>query len=140
MDTLEVRVLGNGRLPTRSKEFDAGLDLYASHDTTVVPGKVSVVSTDICVNVSPGFYARVAPRSGMAVKGIDVGAGVIDAGYNGILKVVMYSFTEQYHVHTGDKIAQLIVSPIAVPEPVSVTTFTKIHGTRGSDGFGSSGQ
>ena len=75
--TLQVELIG-GTLPKRSSDEAAGLDLYASKDQTIQPGTRALVDTGIRIKLPSGTYGRIAPRSGMSVKGIDVSAGVID--------------------------------------------------------------
>jgi dUTP pyrophosphatase len=66
-----------------------------------------------------GTYGQIAPRSGLFVKGIDIGAGVIDSDYRGELQVVVINHASQlFSIHTDDRIAQLIVKKIAFPMPV----------------------
>ena len=78
-------------LPTRANDSDAGYDLYAIQDMIVGPmDKAIIVPTGISIEIPKGYYGRVAPRSGLAVKnGIDVLAGVIDSGYRGEIGVVL---------------------------------------------------
>ena len=71
-------------LPTRGSTSSAGLDLYSIEDLSILPGKRVLARTGLAVAVPQGFYGRVAPRSGLAVKnGLDVLAGVIDSDYRG---------------------------------------------------------
>jgi dUTP pyrophosphatase len=79
----------------------------------------SLVQLEIKVALPVGTYGQIAPQSGLSVKGIDIGAGVIDSDYRGELQVVVINHTNQpFSVHTGDRIAQLIVKKIAFPTPV----------------------
>lgn len=84
------------RLPTRGSSLAAGYDLYSSQQVTIKKGGRAVVQTGIRIKVPQGCYGRVAPRSGLAVKhGIDVGAGVVDEDYRGLLGVVLFNFGEE---------------------------------------------
>jgi len=73
----------------------------------IAPHSKSLVSTGIAMAVPAGNYARIAPRSGLAVKNfIDVGAGVVDADYRGEVKVLLFNFGEtEFKVNVGDRIA-----------------------------------
>jgi hypothetical protein len=85
-----------------------------------------------------GTYGQIAPRSGLSVKGIDIGAGVIDSNYRGELQVVVINHTSQpFSIHIGDRIAQLIVKKIAFPSPVRA--FNLDQTSRGTSGFGLTG-
>lgn len=84
-------------LPTRGSALAAGYDLYSSETLTLpARGGRKVVQTGIRIKVPSGTYGRVAPRSGLAVKhGIDVGAGVVDEDYRGLLGVLLFNFGEE---------------------------------------------
>jgi dUTP pyrophosphatase len=132
-------------LPIRTVEGSAGYDL-SSVERVVIPARNrAVVSTGLRISIPEDCYARVAPRSGLAVKkGIDVGAGVVDSGYTGVVGVVLFNFgSEEFVVEIGDRIAQLILERIYTPEWVEVDTVTQLSETtlskRGDNGFGSSG-
>jgi dUTP pyrophosphatase len=132
-------------LPSRGSEYAAGLDLSAA-ESTIVPGNGgrALVATDLRMACPPGTYLRIAPRSGLAYKyGIDVGAGVIDADYRGPVGVILFNFSPQdFVVNRGDRIAQAILEQICIPGPivdVPISETLPVIGTRGSDGFGSTG-
>jgi dUTP pyrophosphatase len=132
-------------LPSRGSEYAAGLDLSAA-ESTIVPGNGgrALVATDLRMACPPGTYIRIAPRSGLAYKhGIDVGAGVIDADYRGPVGVILFNFSPQdFVVNRGDRIAQAILEQICIPGPivdVPISETLPVIGTRGSDGFGSTG-
>lgn len=122
------------KLPTRGSAQAAGYDLYACEDALIPKGGRAVVQTGIHIALPEGHYGRVAPRSGLAVKhGIDVGAGVVDADYRGLLGVVLFNFgSDDFQctcakltpVHAGDRIAQLLIEKISTPsvEEVDVRT------------------
>lgn len=102
-------------------------------------GGRAIVPTDISIAIPPGTYARVAPRSGLAVKhGIDVGAGVVDYDYRGPLGVVLFNFgKEPFEVKAGDRIAQLVLERIVTPDVEEVEELDSTE--RGAGGFGSTG-
>jgi len=93
---LKVKKLSeHGRLPVRGSAKAAGYDLFAAHATKVPAKGKELVKTDIAIAVPTGYYGRVAPRSGLAVKNfIDVGAGVVDEDYRGPLGVVLFNFSD----------------------------------------------
>lgn len=97
------------------------------------------MQTGIHIALPEGHYGRVAPRSGLAVKhGIDVGAGVVDSDYRGLLGIVLFNFgTEDFQLHAGDRIAQLVIEKISNPEVEEVESLEATE--RGSGGFGSTG-
>lgn len=86
-----------------------------------------------------GTYGRVAPRSGLAAKhGIDTMAGVIDADYRGQVGVILANLSDtDFEIKEGDRIAQLIIEKIVMPEVVVVEKLAE--SVRGAGGFGSTG-
>ena len=100
----------------------------------------AAVATGIAVAIPPSYYGRIAPRSGLSVKyNIEVGAGVVDAGYRGELIVKLYNHgDDNYLVRAGDRVAQLIVTHIYQGELEVVETLPGSE--RGAAGFGSSGR
>ncbi|XP_064596191.1 deoxyuridine 5'-triphosphate nucleotidohydrolase-like [Liolophura sinensis] len=129
----------NAYTPTRGSKYAAGYDLYSAEDTVVPAKGKQMVPTDIQIAVPEGCYGRVAPRSGLAVKHfIDVGAGVIDQDYRGNVRVVLFNFgSEDFKVSKGDRIAQLIMEKICIPELKECKTLDVTE--RGDGGFGSTG-
>ena len=138
--------------PVRGSSDAAGYDLHAfdeelqktDADTTplgvVHAHSRAIVKTGISVAIPEGYYGRVAPRSGLAVKaGIDVGAGVIDRDYRGEVGVVLFNHSDKDFTYSnGDRIAQLILTAYASP---AVTVVDNLDDTyRGSGGFGSTGK
>ncbi|HZT85015.1 MAG TPA: dUTP diphosphatase [Gaiellaceae bacterium] len=142
MTELQVKRLhAEATLPTRAYEGDAGLDLSACERVELGPGERAVVSTGLAVAIPEGHAGLVLPRSGLAVRhGISkVNApGLIDAGYRGELKVVLLNTdrNERFVVEPGMRIAQLVVVPVALPEPREVAELPASE--RGERGFGSS--
>ncbi len=140
---LPVRRLdGRGTLPTRAHDGDAGLDLCALESTELVPGGRAQVRTGIAVEIPPGHAGLVLPRSGLAARhGIALvnSPGLIDSGYRGELRVLLLN-TDREHacrVQAGDRIAQLVVIAVALPEVLEVQELPE--SPRGAGGFGSSG-
>lgn len=141
---LRVAKLKDGAsLPSRAHEGDAGLDLYACESAHIGPGERWSVGTGIGVEVPEGHAGLVLPRSGLARDhGIALvnGPGLIDAGYRGELRVLLLNTdpAETFRVEPGERIAQLLIVPIAIAEPVEVDALTE--SVRGRGGFGSSGR
>jgi dUTP pyrophosphatase len=134
------RLHPEARLPARGSAGAAGLDLYAVERVTIAAGGRAAVRTGLAVAIPAGFYGRVAPRSGLAVRhGIDVLAGVIDSDYRGeILCALVNHGREPFEVEPGARVAQLVVEAIATPEPVWAEDLEET--ARGAAGFGSTGQ
>ncbi|XP_019869645.1 deoxyuridine 5'-triphosphate nucleotidohydrolase isoform X2 [Aethina tumida] len=125
--------------PVRGSDKAAGYDLKSAF-AYVVPAKgKEIIDTGIKIQLPEGCYGRIAPRSGLAAKNfIDVGAGVVDEDYRGILKVVLFNHGDNdFAVQPGDRIAQLICEKIYYPKLVEVKELTDT--ARGEGGFGSTG-
>lgn len=133
------RLHSEARLPSRGSEHAAGLDLCAVERVTLAPGARAAVRTGLAVAIPFGFYGRVAPRSGLAVRhGIDVLAGVIDSDYRGeILCALVNHGSEPFEIEPGARVAQLVVEAIATPEPAWADDLEETE--RGAGGFGSTG-
>ena len=141
---LRVAKLREGAtVPTRAHPGDAGLDLYACEPAHIGPGERWSVATGVGVEIPEGHAGLVLPRSGLAREhGIALvnAPGLIDSGYRGELKVLLLNTdpAETFRIEPGDRIAQLVVAPIALPAPVEVEALTE--SVRGRGGFGSSGR
>jgi dUTP pyrophosphatase len=141
---LEVtRLRDEARLPTRAHQGDAGLDLYAAEAARLGPGERASVGTGIAITIPAGHAGLVLPRSGLAKRhGITLpnAPGLIDSGYRGELRVLLLNAdrNEAFEVGPGDRIAQLLVTPVADAEPVDVEALDETP--RGLAGFGSSGR
>jgi dUTP pyrophosphatase len=141
---LPVRKLKEGAtLPTRAHEGDAGLDLCACEAAHIGPGERWGVATGIAVEIPDGHAGLVLPRSGLArVHGITLvnSPGLIDAGYRGEIRVLLVNTdpAETVRIESGARIAQLVVAPVATPEPIEATAISDT--ARGGGGFGSTGR
>ena len=130
-------------LPTRAHKGDAGLDLYACEAAHIGPGERWSIGTGVGVEIPEGHAGLVLPRSGLAKEhGIALvnAPGLIDSGYRGELRVLLLNTdpAEIFRVEPGDRIAQLVIAPIVLAEPVEVETLA--GSPRGDGGFGSSGR
>ena len=124
--------------PTRATAGSIRYYLYSPVGITLSAGCCVLVPTDIALQCPKGVYPRVAPRSSMACRFTDVGAGVVDIDYTGNVKVVMMNHSEQdIEVSQGQRIAQFVLTRYEVPETVEVQSFKPTE--RGTGGFGSTG-
>jgi len=139
---LKVKFLDNGlssKLPTKADSGCAGYDVFSDSDIIVEKNTRKLIPTGICVEIPKYYYLRVAPRSGLSLKGIDVGAGVVDSSYRGELKILLINNSgNDYHVLQGDKIAQLIMERCSNAKVELVQTLNDT--SRGFGGFGSTGR
>jgi deoxyuridine 5'-triphosphate nucleotidohydrolase len=127
-------------IPSKGSDLSAGFDLSASRPATIPAGGRAIVHTDLSIACPPGTYARIAPRSGLAIKkGIDCGAGVVDADYRGPVGVILFNLDSEnvFEVQKGDRIAQLILEKISMAGLKEVNDLDATE--RGAGGFGSTG-
>ena len=161
---VRVRLAKGAPMPAYAHEGDAGLDLCASEDVTLMPGEWRMVGSGVSMAIPKGFVGLVVPRSGMGCKGLVLknGIGVIDAGYRGEIGLTMFNNNPSFvwrifhrmflllkldggpdepkgtiHVHEGDRVAQLLIVPVAHASLVQVDTLDETE--RGAGGFGSTG-
>jgi dUTP pyrophosphatase len=130
-------------LPGYMSEHAAGADLCAAvrEQLTLLPGARALVPTGFSIAVPPGYEAQVRPRSGLAIRsGVTClnAPGTIDADYRGEIRVVLANFgNEPFVIRRGDRIAQLVVAPVA---RASFDLVDELPPTaRGDRGFGSTG-
>jgi dUTP pyrophosphatase len=148
MRKLQVKILDErmrGALPRYATSGAAGLDLRACIEKEMVlnAGESRLVSTGIAIHVAdPGYAAMILPRSGLGAKsGIVLGnlVGLIDSDYQGPLMVSLWNRGKAaFTVQPMDRVAQLIVVPVAQVEFEVVEEFTA--SARGAGGFGSTGK
>ena len=143
---IKVRRLNeNAELPYRATEGSAGADLFAcvTEDVIIAPGAREMIPTGIAIELpDSGCGAFVFPRSSVSSKfGVSLAncVGVIDSDYRGEIKVPLINHSDKpYTVKNGDRIAQMVIMPVIVPE---FTECEQLGDTgRGEGGFGSTGR
>ena len=141
--SLPLQILSEqAQVPAYAHSDDAGLDLRSTVDITLNPFERQLIPTGIAIAIPSGYAGFVQPRSGMAIKhGLSLvnRPGLIDANYRGEIKVPAINLDPQtpIEIHVGDRIAQLVLLPIA--RAGIVETDELPHSDRGANGFGSSG-
>jgi len=135
---LITKLVPNARPPHRQTAGSAGYDLFSAEELTLEPGERKACSLGLSMKIPSGRYGRIAPRSGLALRGIDVGGGVIDSDYRGEVKVILINCSQTaFKVAVHDRIAQLILELIDTPDVEIVEQLSPT--ARGSNGFGSTG-
>lgn len=143
MELRVAKLKDEATVPSRAHVGDAGLDLYACEAAHLGPGERWSVGTGVAVEIPEGHAGMVLPRSGLARDhGIALvnAPGLIDAGYRGEVRVLLLNTdpAEIFRIEPGERIAQLVLVPVALAEPVEVATLSE--SSRGDGGFGSSGR
>lgn len=130
-------------LPSYATEGSAGMDLRAALDQALViqPGQRLLIPTGIAIAVPAGYEAQIRPRSGLAIKhGITMlnSPGTIDSDYRGEIKVIAINHgQEPFSIERGERVAQLIIAPVARAEWVQAESLEVTQ--RGAGGFGHTG-
>jgi dUTP pyrophosphatase len=154
------------KIPTYAHVGDAGLDVYAIEDVAIAPGETVLIKTGLKMAIPYGYEMQVRPRSGMSLKTklrVCNTPGTIDSGYRDEIGIIMenveppikdiqYNFDEKgrpviesiehgktYYIHSGDRIAQLVLNETPKATFVEVESVQKIEGNRGG-GYGSTGK
>ena len=132
------------RLPAYKTSGSSGMDLMAfiKDKKTINPGKTAVIPTGIAVAIPKNYEIQIRPRSGLAAKkGISVlnTPGTVDADYRGEIKIILINLSgKKFFIKSGDRIAQMILCPIAKGKLQEVKNLPKT--VRGKGGFGSTGK
>ncbi len=139
------RLRPEASLPRRMTEAAAGLDLAAclpAGPLLLAPRERCLVPTGLALAIPAGYEGQVRPRSGLALRhGVAIvnAPGTIDADYRGELQVILINLGDApFEVHHGERIAQLVVAPVAMVTPFEVDELPLAG--RGADGFGSTGR
>lgn len=131
-------------LPHRAHPDDAGLDLRTADEVVLAPGERHGAATGLVVAVPVGYVGLVHPRSGLALRdGVTVvnAPGTIDAGYRGEVRVPLVNLSDRaVTLAAGERVAQLLVQRVALPEVVEVDDLAVEATVRGTGGFGSTGR
>ena len=132
-----VKLSNKATTPMRGSKHAAGIDLFSAERKEISPGGRCVIKTDIAIMIPKGTYARIAPRSSLAVAhGIHVGAGVVDFDYVGNVSVVLFNHSDNnFSVEPGMRICQLILEKICTPSIIEVEQLKETQ--RADCGFGS---
>ncbi len=139
------KIRENAKIPTRATVGSAGMDLYACIDDpiTLNYGDTAIIPTGIAIGLdNPNLAAFVYARSGLAIKhgiGLLNSVGVIDSDYRGEICVgVINQKRDAYTIEPNERIAQMVIAPVELPEIVEVDTLDDTD--RGAGGFGSTGK
>ena len=144
---LVKRLRPDALLPRAMSELAAGMDLCAALDRPLrfAPGQRMAVATGLALAIPPGWEGQVRPRSGLALRrGVTVlnAPGTIDADYRGEVMVLLVNLDAgEQVIEPGERIAQLVVAPVARAEVLEVAELDELGATeRGAGGFGSTGR
>lgn len=142
---MKIRIVNQSKhaLPNYETVLSAGMDLRANLNESVILKSLerALIPTGLFIELPEGFEAQIRPRSGLAIKkGISLvnSPGTIDADYRGEIKIIMINLSkDEYIVHDGERIAQMIIASHEKAQWVEVETLNET--VRGEGGFGHSG-
>ena len=136
---MKIKLDSGAIAPTRAHDTDAGLDLYSPIEINIPSGWSRYINTGVHIQLPHGTAGLIVSRSGLNVIHGITSTGLIDEGYTGAIRVRLYNKSpENYQIHVGDKISQLVVIPVLY-EPVEIVDSIE-GGERGDNGFGSTGR
>ena len=145
MQPIKVKKLREGAtLPTYGTEFSAGADLYACLEApvTIAPGETKKISTGLAMEIPAGYAGLIYARSSLGTKkGLAPAnkVGVVDSDYRGEFMIFLLNHgTESQTIVSGDRVAQLVVTPVFTPGFVEADELSDT--IRGAGGFGSTGR
>ncbi|HSM25069.1 MAG TPA: hypothetical protein VK856_09425 [Anaerolineaceae bacterium] len=135
MEKIKIaRLNTDATLPTRKHPADAGMDIYSNQEITIRPHSFEIVSTGITIEIDAGFVGLLKPKGR---NNHLLGAGVVDAGYQGEILVKVSNITAKpMEIKPGDAIGQLLIIPIFTPEITEVAPdlIHKRNSSRGETG------
>lgn len=140
MNVLNIMLDKNALKPTRGHDTDAGLDLLSPINKIIPAHGNAIIDTGVHIQLKENTAGFLKSKSGLNVNHDITSEGVIDVGYTGSIVVKLYNHgNEDYIVKRGDKITQLVIMNIDIPETLNVVKEFE-QTDRGSNGFGSTGR
>lgn len=129
----------NAKLPQYMHPGDVGMDLYSMEEKTLVPGEHHFFYHGFALEFPEGYAAVVKDKSGISKIGLHTMGGVFDAGYRGEYNTHLVNLSDKpYTIEMGDKVAQLIIYPVAIAQLEEVNELS--DSSRGTGAFGSTGR
>jgi len=140
---LKIRKLDpEATIPRRGTSKSSGLDLSALNDHFILPGQTKLVKTGIAVDIPDGYEIQVRARSGVSLRTplrLANSIGTVDQDYQGDVSVLLWNSGDTpVVVNAGDRIAQMVLCPVLLPEIEVVNEVFNVS-SRGENGFGSTG-
>lgn len=136
---LKVKIKRSAFMPKRANPTDAGMDLSSCENVRILPGERAMIDTGVHVEIPVKHMGLLVGRSSMGKNGLDVKIGIIDSDYRGSIRAVVENRNDfAAIIDAGQRIAQLIIVPIILANPVKVDELTETK--RGERGFGSTGR
>jgi len=129
----------NAKLPTYHHPGDVGMDVYSMETYTLLPGEHYFFYHGFAMEFSTGYGAIIKDKSSISKQGLHSMGGVFDAGYRGEYNTHLVNLSDKpYTVEEGDKVAQIVIFPVAIAEIEETDTLSE--SARGEGAFGSTGK
>lgn len=135
---MKIKLIDHGakQFPARAHANDVGADVFATRDCIIEVGGSRAIPLGFGLELPAGFGAFIFPRSSQSKRGIDCRLPPLDPGYTGEMHAIIHNGGyDAYHIHSGDRIGQLVVLPVALPDFVM-----DLGEGRGIGAFGSTGK
>ena len=135
---MKIKVIdfGYSSLPRRAHENDAGADVYSTRQLVVYPHTTEKIPLGLGLELPDGFAGFIYPRSGLSSKGIVCELPPIDSGYRGEIHAIVSNVSDEpYQINKGDRIGQLVITPVVIADFV-----TEKSEERGAGAFASTGR
>jgi len=133
------RMREGAKLPTYAHEGDVGMDLFAVEETIIPAKERAIIWNGFALEFPTGFAAIVKDKSSTARAGLHVLGGVYDAGYRGEYNTQLVNLSDEaITIEKGQKVSQLIIMPVEIPELEEVSELSET--SRGEGRFGSTGK
>lgn len=128
----------NAKIPTKSHEEDAGLDMYLCDDLVIEPFETKCVGLGIGFQIPEGYAGIFVPRSSTAKKGLIIQTSIVDRGYTGETHLIITNCSNQtFYFNKGDRVCSMVCFNILNPT-LEITNELEVT-ERGANGLGSSG-
>lgn len=125
-----------GRSPERAHANDAGADVFSPKNAVIQPGDICKLPLEFGLRIPDGYAGYIFPRNGLSSKGIVCELPPIDSGYTGeVHAIISNAGNREYEIKEGDKVGQLVIMPVLIPD----FTFENLK-ERGTGAFGSTGR
>lgn len=145
MDSIKVKISTNlkygkyAKIPTRGTEKSCAYDVYSAEDCIIKKKDSTMIELGLCMQPEEGYWIKFYERSSMALKNLQVLAGVIDEDYTGPIRVIMFNNSNvDYNVKIHDRIAQFVIYKRYDVNFIKVESLDKTE--RGASGYGSTGR
>lgn len=133
------RLSPEAKLPSYAHHGDVGMDLFSTEEYALAPGEHHVFFTGFALEFEPGYAGIIKDKSSVGGKAVHCLGGVFDAGYRGEYNVCLINLSkEPFLIAKGQKIAQLVLFPVAIPTLEETDTLS--DSSRGTGAFGSTGK